>query len=94
MRLRQSDHDDDLLMAARLFACIFRDIKLKFDRRLLGFSQLFKIEFKEHETIVFYKLLLSVKLDPQNVWLIQLRQKLIDELFLYLSEPIKDTGTN
>lgn len=93
MRIRQADHDDDLLFLARLFACIFRDIKRKFDLRLVGFSQLFKIELKEHEAIVFYKLLLSVKLDPQNVWLIHLRQKLIEELFIYLSEPVIDNGT-
>lgn len=87
MEIRQNSHNEAEQMLCRVIRCITIDIKRKFDLKLIGFAQKFQFDLKEREAIIFYRSLLKQPIDEKNVWMISLRDRVINVLYKALSEP-------
>lgn len=87
MQVVHTGTDQGQNLVARIIRCVARDIKLKLDKRLMGFANKFSFQFNECEVIVFYKLLLLMPIEIHEVWMLQVRQFILNQLHLYLNEP-------
>lgn len=82
-----SGHDQNKNLDDRIIRCITRNIKIKFDKKLNGFSNKFSIELPDHECIVLYKLLLAMPVKDDEIWMQKVRNDVLSMLFQYLNEP-------
>lgn len=82
-----SMRDEVAEMNVRIYRSVFSDVRIKFDRRLIGFSNKFRMELKESEAIVFVHLLSRVAIDVKNEWLVYTRQRAMDMLTKQIFTP-------
>lgn len=87
MQIRQTQYNEGENMIFRIIRCIVFDIIRKFDLKLIGFANKFQFDLKEREAIVMYRMLLSQPIDQKNVWMQNLRDRVVAILYQQLNNP-------
>lgn len=78
--------DDQLNV--RMISSILNEARRLFEKKLFGVSNRLKFLFTDAQSIVLYKLLLNLPLHPDQIWLCNLRQLIMDTLHVQLCDPI------
>lgn len=78
---------DDLFEYAAwlIYQLIVESVSDKFEKKLATRSKNMQIKFSKVESIVTYRLLMKLPIDSKQVYLINLRQWLADNIFKYLT---------
>lgn len=71
---------EDEQLIYKIIRCLFLDIYKKICKKLLTDQYMLGFKFSEAEAIALYKLLIAFPIKADDVWLINLRQRITDSI--------------
>lgn len=86
--IRDTTNPDETLNA-RMIYCILNEIRKDVEKKLFNTAKKIKFKFSDAQAIVMYKLMIALPLQPDQIWLINLRQHIVNILHIELCEPIE-----
>lgn len=78
----------DETLNARMIYSILNEIRKDFEKKLFNTAKKIKFKLSDAQAVVMYKLMMSLPLQPDQIWLVNLRQHIVNILHIELCEPV------
>lgn len=84
MKVRETQADNDRQLNFKVIQCIFLEVKKILDKKLNSAGNKFFIKLSDAQLITLYKLLQAFPVKEDQYYLLQLRQRMINEIHVQM----------